>query len=403
MAKKTQLTRTQVERLSLFISRARRLPERESFKFLTSFKSSIQISWHEGEDVKLSNLRKPEVEQFRSFLIDFRPFVSKKEPVHVESILKICINKARHISFRERLILLREEWLSARSMISKVMRDDGISGEAEVLYTSEEHFQMWINGNIFHIDLEAESFFERQGELMTHLFEVRAAKYIGWCTNFIMQLASIIQIGLNNNDFDYVNEHTPHNVAKVVETVSENSKNAVIEFWKGTREFRQNFATCDEHDQDPIIVVTGYQEGVTDYTDVHVEIRACCHNAINSGLQTISNSLAWIEFLTQNPDYNAGSVTIKEIEVTSPTDIENIRQALLDYKLVWRRAVGSMRCAIHSMPPGVKAFGEDTFHQGHEKTYSGSAVYFQGCCKTFMGEVLERLTVFRTLETDSSK
>lgn len=45
-------------------------------------------------------------------------------------------------------------------------------------------------------------------------------------------------------------------------------------------------------------------------------------------------------------------------------DIQIIKSALNNYRLIWRRKIGNMRCAIHRMPPGVREFGVDLFMQG---------------------------------------
>ena len=66
-----------------------------------------------------------------------------------------------------------------------------------------------------------------------------------------------------------------------------------------------------------------------------------------------------------------------------------IKTAVDDYRLIWRRKIGAMRCSFHHMPPGVRGFGVDLFMQGDGK--DNNFVFLQGCCQEFINEFFGKL------------
>jgi len=363
---------TPVKQLALFVRKAKQLRRRECFDFITSYKSSITVSWRQGGDLQITDLAKPDGESFRSFLIDFRQLIANESLIQVSKILKMSVNRARHVAFREQLISLQSDWKEINR--SEALKD----------------FHEWLNGTIFHFDPEAEAHFDSLGQL-TDLVEIRYIKQIGLCSNFITHLSGVVEQGLKANGFDLLNDFTPHVKPGITAMVEgERSKAAVIRFWKGTRQFPQQLYVCEDHDQDAVIVVEGLDEGASDLRGVTVELRGCCKKAVDSAAAAITKCLDWIDYWgSRGGPPQREPIQILEVEVTDGRDVENIKTALDDYSLVWRRKVGRLRCPVHHMPPGARGFGVDMYHQGAGD--KGDAVFLQGCCAPFLAQVLEGL------------
>lgn len=387
MAKQQKSTLTTTQRLTLFVQKAHQMKRRSAFNSISSYEAGYTITWEQGSNLQVTNLNKPESESFRSYLIDFRHFIANESPIQLGGILNLSVNHARHIAFREQMISLQADWKEIDKDLPDTYRD---TPEGQVIvHTGKDLFLLWLNGTIFHSDVEAEAYFESMG-ILKDIHEVDYAKHIGLCSNFIVHLAGVINTSLNANRFDLLNEFSPHVRAKVVATVADNeSKAAAIRFWKGTRKFVQELCICDDHDQDPVIVVTGYEDGITDLKDVTVELRGCCPKAIDTAALKIKNSLDYIDCVERHGLSPTKVVQILELEVTNETDINNIKAALDDYKRSWRKKVRRLRCQEHGMPPGARAFGVDMYHQGGSKNADG--VYLQGCCTPFMEQVLKTL------------
>jgi hypothetical protein len=386
MGKQNRSELTPVKQLGLFVRRAKNLKRRACFDSISNYRSSVTMSWKQGEDIKISNLIKPDEESYRSYLIDFRHFLLNDSHVQVSRILNIVINRARHIAYREELIKLQSDWKEINKRLHGMSRDT--ENGLVPIHTGYELFMMWLNGTIFHPDVDAENMFSSLGLLMD-VIEVEYAKHIGLCSNFIVHLAATVESGLNTDGFDLLNEFTPHTHPKfVINVANEEWKAAIIKFWQGTKRFPQTLSICEDHDQDTVIVVDGFDESTSSLQNVKVELRSCCQNAGQRASTVIQHALAWIDNAEKHGPPPQKSIEILEVAVTNPDDIETIRTALADCRLIWRRKVGRMRCAVHNMPPGARGFGVDIYHQGG---HQGTAVFLQGCCQSFIEQVLDKL------------
>ena len=388
MSKQNRNDISPVKQLGLFVRMAKQLRRRSCFDFLSTYRSSVTMSWKQGSEIQISNLAKPDEEAFRSYLIDFRQFLLSESPVQVNKILNMAVNRARHITFREELIKLQADWKAINKRLLGIRRETE-SGTV-LLYSGHELFLLWLNGTIFHPDVDAEELFSSLGELLD-VTEVGYAKHVGLCSNFIVHLAAAVESGLNTNGFDLLNEFAPHTRPKFVFNVAdEDRKAAVIRFWKWTKRFPQTLSVCEEHDQDTVIVVDGLDEGSPDLQGVKVELRSCCDSAVDRALAVIEFCLAYVDNAERHgPPSPKEPIEILEVEVRDRADIQVIKAALADYRLIWRRKVGRMRCAVHSMPPGARGFGVDLYHRGVGE--ESDSVFLQGCCTSFMEQVLDKL------------
>ena len=243
------------------------------------------------------------------------------------------------------------------------LRKQTDDGEIEI--SGYNLFDLWLNGTIFHHDTEAHELFSSLG-ILNDLTETNFTKYIGLYSNFIIHLSGIIESGLNTKGFDILNKLSPHFDAKFVLAVGKPDKAAVIKFWEGTKNTPQTLAICEIHDQDPVIAITNFDEYENDgnLESTKVEIKSCCQDAANNALKRIHNALAWINYLEKHGQKQAKPIEIMEIPVTNINEAQIIKITLDDYRLIWRRKIGNMRCPVHHLPPGVRGFGIDLFMQG---------------------------------------
>src|SRR5207248_2526677 len=113
---------TSVKQLALFVRKAKQLRRRRCFEFVSTYRSSVTLSWEQGSDIQITNLVKPDEEAFRSYLIDFRQFLLNDSHMQVNKVLNLVVNRARHIAFREDLIKLQADWKAINKRLGGINR-----------------------------------------------------------------------------------------------------------------------------------------------------------------------------------------------------------------------------------------------------------------------------------------
>lgn len=387
MSKRNNLT--PVKQLSLFVKKAKQLKNLSCFDFLSGYKSSFSISWTQESGMQVNELVKPEENAYHAYLIAFRQFLLTESDTQVNKIINMAVARARHAAFQARLAGLKKDLKEINNYLHGLQQETP-DGEFEI--SGQELFDLWLNGTLFHHDVEADELFSSLG-LIKDLTEVDFAKYVGLYSNFIIHLSAAIEFGLETNGFDVLNKLSPHFDAKfVLEISAESDKAAVIKFWNSSKQFSQTLAVCEEHDQDPAIVVNDFDQDSADLQQAKVELRSCCRNAAENALARIHHALAWIDYLDKHGQIKQDKpIEILEVPVTNPHDLKIIKTALEDYRLIWRRKIGGVRCPVHRMPSGVRGFGVDLFMQGDGR--ETNSVFLQGCCLPFIREFLEKLRV----------
>ncbi len=133
-----------VDQLRLFLLR---VDELNDLGLLRAWKSELKISGEIGQPVKFESFE-PDEELLRSFLLAFRQFFLKSEPVYINRIYKLSMEHLRSDFLRERLQQSREAWKDA-------MRGGGLRLELNGdQVTPERAMHLWINGYYFHNDAE---------------------------------------------------------------------------------------------------------------------------------------------------------------------------------------------------------------------------------------------------------
>lgn len=103
--------------------------------------------------------REPNEQLFRSFLIAFRKFVSKKEDVYANRVNHLLMEEVRSDELRGRLIAERQKWLDACKVGAFQLVENGRVLEPEQV------MELWINGSIFHNDRRMEEALDRLNPL----------------------------------------------------------------------------------------------------------------------------------------------------------------------------------------------------------------------------------------------
>jgi hypothetical protein len=105
------------------------------------------VGW---DELLRTALDEPDTEDFRSYLLTFRQFISEGEPLHLHKIYNLCHQHIANDKCREYLAEARGIWqqISKRSDTGMTLTINSVElSPAEVA-------DLWINGHYFHNDPE---------------------------------------------------------------------------------------------------------------------------------------------------------------------------------------------------------------------------------------------------------
>lgn len=133
------------ERLELF---RRREAELSNTRLVRSrYNLSLNIKYDETSGLQLS-MTPPDEDDWRSFLLTFRQFISQDEPVFVPSTYNLCHQIITDDVVKQNLAASRQRWRTAFQHGGLPLT---INNEA---LTSEHLLDLWINGHYFHNDAD---------------------------------------------------------------------------------------------------------------------------------------------------------------------------------------------------------------------------------------------------------
>ncbi|SRR6266567_348290 len=131
--------------LNLFTLKAQELSETNLAK--KGFRIEYNVQYHHETGIH-RELIEPDEDEFRSFLLTFRLFISEQEPVFLNRIFSICHKCLNDDEIRNNLKEARKSWM-------KIQQHSGfhiiINGKE---HTAAEVCDMWINGKYFHNDFQ---------------------------------------------------------------------------------------------------------------------------------------------------------------------------------------------------------------------------------------------------------
>lgn len=132
-----------IEQLNLFVSKSEELSKTG---FLNNdYKFGVSFMYNRADGLNMQK-NEPDEEHLRSFLLVFRQFISKKEPIYLERIYNICQTYITNETYKEYLQESRNFWkeLHNNSDVGLIINDRTI--------TPEFAADLWINGYYFHND-----------------------------------------------------------------------------------------------------------------------------------------------------------------------------------------------------------------------------------------------------------
>lgn len=151
------------EQLELFLERGTELWD-SRVRRLSGLNFSINIKGKADDDSVTFKFTEPDIEDFRSFLLTFRQFISNDEPVYLFKIYNLC---QLHITDDK----CKEVLAEARSIWQELLKKSG-SGITLTVdnkeLTPEDITDLWINGHYFHNNIEKRRFLK---SLEPHLLD----------------------------------------------------------------------------------------------------------------------------------------------------------------------------------------------------------------------------------------
>lgn len=176
---------TENECLDLFVRRAEELL---ATRAVQDGAFSIEFSITAGINQPLTTMSKePNEELLRSFLVTFRQFTMKGEPVFVDRIASIVWRSLRSDELKGRLEEVRAKWRQAcrQGPMNVIINEERV--------TPADALDLWINGGYFHSEkrkVQAIDRLDPLGKLFSrHVFLnqlISATNYATWLAQLIV-------------------------------------------------------------------------------------------------------------------------------------------------------------------------------------------------------------------------
>jgi hypothetical protein len=136
------------EQLELFVERARQLWDSRVRR--EGLKVSVRMKWAAEDELLRTTMEEPDAEDFRSYLLTFRQFISEGEPLYLHKIYNLCHQHITDDKCREYLAEARKEWQQICNT-----SDTGLTLTLNsVVLLPADVADLWINGHYFHNDPE---------------------------------------------------------------------------------------------------------------------------------------------------------------------------------------------------------------------------------------------------------
>lgn len=148
----------------------------------TNFNPSFSISWDKISNQMRNNLRRPDDEYFKSFLLDFRKFYSNDEIIFVSKIHNYLMQKLSSDTLKEQIIKGKENWKKSTRINSTYINNENV--------TPETAYKLIINAFYFHVDVDKMDKLLSFGEIGMNL------SYF-WFYNYVLDGFAYIILGLD--------------------------------------------------------------------------------------------------------------------------------------------------------------------------------------------------------------
>jgi hypothetical protein len=188
------------EQLDLFMERGKELYDCRVRREGAGLRISLNMSWTAQDRELKSELIEPDDEDFRSYLLVFRKFISPDSPIYLSKVYDICHKHLDDEESNRYLAKARKIWNGFQSSA----RSDGISLEyRHRALSTMDNVRAWINGHYFHDDPACMKMLKTM-----YPYQRIASRYIFMnfvleTTRLINHLATHIRIGTENKSFKF--------------------------------------------------------------------------------------------------------------------------------------------------------------------------------------------------------
>jgi len=155
-----------------------------------------RLSYHEDPVSGLQmELVEPDEDEFRSFLLTFRQFISEEEPVFLNHMYNICSKHLTSDELKDLVAGSRKIWANAQ----KVSGIPLIIGGTEM--PALKVWKIWIDGRYFHNDLRYQQILDQASPEVLKLLRFNFLNFVGKTSECIAWLFGFIVQTLNENMF----------------------------------------------------------------------------------------------------------------------------------------------------------------------------------------------------------
>jgi len=178
---------TLTERLDLYVARVEELIRTRAVRE-GALGVEMNMNFGINRPFSVTHLETEE-ETLKSFLLSFRPFISKGEPVFVNSVYSACWPELRSNDLKHRMVRGREHWTkSAKNGPFRLV----VNNE----HLSPEHLtDLWINGQYFHNDKRKAKKIEQLDPMGTIFARQAFINHLITATNYVIDIAQVVVIG----------------------------------------------------------------------------------------------------------------------------------------------------------------------------------------------------------------
>lgn len=182
------------EQLGLFVYRANELYETRLLQSQTRYSLSLK-----GDNVQRLQFASttPDDKSLRSFLVVFRHFISKDEPVYLFKIYNVCLERLSSDEIKGYLVNARTRWQSELKAGGFALNYNGHE------YSPEEILDLWINGYFFHNDHEKFSLLRNLQPLESALFRHKFVGHLLEGTRNVLYVAQTVKAALHEGWFSF--------------------------------------------------------------------------------------------------------------------------------------------------------------------------------------------------------
>lgn len=159
------------------------------------------MSWDSASQLLRQQSTRFDEEYLRSFLLTFRQFLSKDEPIFIERVFNDCVRLIESDHFKDQLTAARRSWKSSfykMGGLNVTIDDENMTGEYVL--------DLWINGHYFHNDAAKADALRRLLGSDVHLFRFKFMESLASLTQVILYTGAVVEYALRAGLFHFDEE-----------------------------------------------------------------------------------------------------------------------------------------------------------------------------------------------------